>query len=235
MNYRTPERRIALAASYVLGTQGAGARRRMRQLLVQDAALRLEVEHWESCLQPLTTLVPPVEPPRRLWSRINAQVATLPIPSRVKPESRMTELWRSLGVWRLATAALAVWVLMLQGPLKPAQPSLVSGRYLALLQDQQARTVLVVDGPQRDWIRVRVVAGTPAAPKGHDWQLWGLPSAGAPQALGLIRGESVLVHLSAADSQHPPPAFAVSLEPEGGSPTGAPTGPVLYSGKLMTL
>ena len=28
------------------------------------------------------------------------------------------------------------------------------------------------------------------------------------------------------------PALAVSLEPAGGSPTGAPTGPVLYSGKV---
>jgi len=28
-------------------------------------------------------------------------------------------------------------------------------------------------------------------------------------------------------------AFAVSLEPAGGSPTGAPTGPVLYVGKLV--
>jgi len=28
------------------------------------------------------------------------------------------------------------------------------------------------------------------------------------------------------------PALAVSLEPPGGSPTGAPTGPVLYSGSI---
>ena len=28
--------------------------------------------------------------------------------------------------------------------------------------------------------------------------------------------------------------FAISLEPQGGSPTGAPTGPVLYTGKLVT-
>ena len=27
--------------------------------------------------------------------------------------------------------------------------------------------------------------------------------------------------------------FAISLEPQGGSPTGAPTGPVLYTGKLV--
>lgn len=28
------------------------------------------------------------------------------------------------------------------------------------------------------------------------------------------------------------PALAVSLEPPGGSPTGQPTGPVLYSGAI---
>jgi anti-sigma-K factor RskA len=28
------------------------------------------------------------------------------------------------------------------------------------------------------------------------------------------------------------PALAVSLEPPGGSPTGKPTGPVLYSGAI---
>ena len=31
------------------------------------------------------------------------------------------------------------------------------------------------------------------------------------------------------------PALAVSLEPAGGSPTGLPTGPVLYSGPLQKL
>ena len=31
------------------------------------------------------------------------------------------------------------------------------------------------------------------------------------------------------------PALAVSLEPPGGSPTGLPTGPVLYSGPIQRL
>jgi len=29
--------------------------------------------------------------------------------------------------------------------------------------------------------------------------------------------------------------LAVSVEPTGGSPTGQPTGPVVYSGKLLSL
>ncbi len=28
-------------------------------------------------------------------------------------------------------------------------------------------------------------------------------------------------------------SLAVSVEPKGGSPTGSPTGPVIYSGKLV--
>lgn len=32
-----------------------------------------------------------------------------------------------------------------------------------------------------------------------------------------------------------PIALAVSLDPKGGSPTGRPTGPVLYQGALATL
>jgi len=31
------------------------------------------------------------------------------------------------------------------------------------------------------------------------------------------------------------PALAVSLEPRGGSPTGLPTGPVLYTGPVQRL
>ena len=33
----------------------------------------------------------------------------------------------------------------------------------------------------------------------------------------------------------PSAALAVSLEPPGGSPTGKPTGPVLYQGRLLAL
>ena len=97
--------------------------------------------------------------------------------------------------------------------------------------------MLVLDGPQRDWIRVRVMAGAvaPAPGTGRDWQLWGLPTSGAPQPLGLVRGDMVMMHLSPDELPQPPAAFAISLEPQGGSPTGKPTGPVLYSGKLMTL
>ncbi len=62
-------------------------------------------------------------------------------------------------------------------------------------------------------------------------ELWAAAGTGAPRSLGLISasGASVFGRTRLPEgTDH----LAVSLEPPGGSPTGAPTGPVLYVGKL---
>ena len=73
------------------------------------------------------------------------------------------------------------------------------------------------------------------APSGHDYQLWALHGA-TPASLGVIktdaRGRAVL-HLENAGDPATLAAFAVSLEPAGGSPNpAAPSGPVVMLGKL---
>ena len=62
-------------------------------------------------------------------------------------------------------------------------------------------------------------------------ELWAVPGQGAPRSLGLISasGASVVKKNKVPAGTA---ALAVSLEPPGGSTTGAPTGPVLYVGKL---
>ena len=67
------------------------------------------------------------------------------------------------------------------------------------------------------------------------FELWALPQSGPPQALGVIpRGDLVRVPLAnpADETLSNIPTLAVSVEPPGGSPTGKPTGPVLYSGRI---
>jgi anti-sigma-K factor RskA len=64
------------------------------------------------------------------------------------------------------------------------------------------------------------------------YELWALPGSGAaPVSLGLMpkTGRSTLQlndaqRLALSRSKQ----IAISLEPPGGSPTGAPTGPVLF-------
>lgn len=64
-------------------------------------------------------------------------------------------------------------------------------------------------------------------------ELWSVPAQGAPRSLGLIssRAATVVQRGKLLDGTS---ALAVSLEPAGGSPTGAPTGPILYVGKLTS-
>ena len=68
------------------------------------------------------------------------------------------------------------------------------------------------------------------APAGRNLQLWYVGAAG-PKPLGLVGAAPIRVMLPPGTS--PEGTLAVSVEPPGGSPTGQPTGPVIYSGKLI--
>jgi anti-sigma-K factor RskA len=67
---------------------------------------------------------------------------------------------------------------------------------------------------------------------GRALELWAVPATGAPRSLGLVqtRGATTLLR---AQLLRDTAAFAVSVEPTGGSPTGAPTGPIVSLGKLQ--
>lgn len=73
--------------------------------------------------------------------------------------------------------------------------------------------------------------GAVAVGAGKDLELWALPP-GAQRALPLGVLPAGGLHVAMANLLHPNTRLMVSLEPQGGSPTGQPTGPVLYSGAL---
>jgi anti-sigma-K factor RskA len=74
---------------------------------------------------------------------------------------------------------------------------------------------------------------------GTAWELWMIPAAGAnPVSLGLINThetQTVVVPPALRSVANSALALAMSVEPEGGSPTGLPTGPVLYQGPCLRL
>ena len=73
------------------------------------------------------------------------------------------------------------------------------------------------------------------APSGRDYELWGLHPDG-PRSLGLVRADAsgrAIVKLEDTGDPNTLQAFAISLEPEGGSPNpNAPSGPVVMVGKV---
>jgi anti-sigma-K factor RskA len=69
----------------------------------------------------------------------------------------------------------------------------------------------------------------------RDYELWALPEGGAPVSLGLLPATGRVerdLGPGQRDALRRATKVAVSLEPAGGSPTGAPTGPVLYVADL---
>jgi anti-sigma-K factor RskA len=235
MNYTRPELADRLAAEYVLGTLRGPARRRFAALLPAHPVLRAAVSHWEQTLHPLAAVVAPTPPPARVWQAIEAQVHGGGPTRAAAPAAGKEAWWRTLGFWRgwagLATACALVLGVLLRQPPAPGLPPVV----VVLAPAQGAADAGVgafVAGIGGDGRQVVVKPLRPVALQAdHDLELWAVPKQGAPRSLGLIavdrptalRRDKVLDGVA---------AFAVSLEPPGGSPTGAPTGPILYSGSL---
>lgn len=255
MDYGRPLLADRLAAEYVLGTLRGPARRRFQALLAGHPALRAAVRGWEARLLPLGVSIPPVEPPPHVWSAIEQRAFPADRPATAPPR-----WWQRLGLWQgLSAAGLAAVVLLLsaRSPLAPEPPAPLAeapppprlaelpaapppaSPPLLLVLDPQAApagrrlpvlrfaAALSADGRA---LVLRPLTEARLAPD-RALELWAVPAAGAPRSLGLVSvddGTTVLQALQVEGTS----ALAISLEPAGGSPTGAPTGPVLAVGAL---
>jgi anti-sigma-K factor RskA len=113
----------------------------------------------------------------------------------------------------------------------PKQRNLVA----VLQKDAQSPAFLVSVDVDNKLMTVRPVAAEHQS--GKSFELWIIhDSLGKPRSLGVVDDPSVIrpAQLAAYDKSVIESAtLAISLEPEGGSPTGDPTGPVLYAGKMI--
>jgi len=228
-----PEDYDLLAAEYVLGVLDATESAAVEALAAQEDSVVVSIEQWQNRLAPLALVASPVAPPDALWPRIAASIGGFVEPAAAPATAEVIgfprRAWNSTGVWRAATvAALALaaafaGIALLQRPAPPAQ-------FAAALVPASAPAPVFLAETQPDGsILVRPLTRV-AVDSGKDLELWALPrGATRPVSLGVLPaiGKHVPGDLARADTQ-----LLVSLEPQGGSPTGLPTGPVLYAGTL---
>jgi anti-sigma-K factor RskA len=234
MNFRNkPELQERLAAEYALGTLRGPARARFRRWLREDAALARAVAEWEARLVPMAQTVAPKRPPARVWREIEARLG----PAKGGAVSRRGFFWRGLALAASGAAAAFVFMTVVLPP-RPATP----GSYVALLSDPKTQKPVLMVTARRDGTQMRLRTLDPAiAVSDASLELWALPKGGKPKSLGLVSdpaqpgaNRSLLQLAAIADKTlSDVPMLAVSLEPRGGSPTGAPTGPVLYAGPCV--
>ncbi len=228
MDYSRPDLADRLAADYVVGTLRGGARRRFEALLPAHPVLRSAVRSWQTRLMPLTHAVPPVMPPQRVWVSIDQHLfgmaAKVPSVSQV-----VQRWWERLGLWQGLSAAASVAAIGLGVALSlpaPIQPPVV-----VVLSPNQSETRFVasVSADGRSLVLKPIDGVTLTASQAYE--LWALPPSGAPRSLGLVSAKGGTT-VQRAQLLKDTAAFAVSIEPPGGSPTGAPTGPVVSVGKI---
>ncbi|NPU69498.1 hypothetical protein HL667_31150 [Bradyrhizobium sp. 83012] len=117
----------------------------------------------------------------------------------------------------------------------PAAPQ-PSAQFVALLQKDAASPafILTVDAGSKSYTVRRVGA---APEPGKSFELWLVSDKlQRPRSLGVIGGSDFTSRpvLSAYDADTVNRAtYAVTVEPEGGSPTGQATGPIVFTGKLI--
>ena len=236
MNYRDPQTRAALAAEYVLGTLQGRARQRFEKLMAADFALRREVERWQDDLYPtLVEALPQRKPSKRVWRKIARQIK----PEKAKKPGK--SFWDSLDFWRIwgsiASTAMLVLVLYVAldlGRQLPITPPTLN--FVTIINDADNRPAWLVQiDHHTGQLAVQTLQAQSLAAD-RSFELWLLPGADQPpQSLGLIQAQGLVALTLTPDVQAGLPnaaGLAVSLEPAGGSPTGLPTGPVLYQGAL---
>jgi anti-sigma-K factor RskA len=200
-------------------------------------------------------LVLPETPPPAPAETAAVETAAAPEPGNVIAFPAPARRWRNIAsaMTAIAAALIALVVTQVVRPdllpdsIRPkprtqvvevkAPPAAAPAQYVAVLQKDGGSPafILTVDGATRNFT-VRKVGDTTAEP-GKSFELWLISDKlGPPRSLGVIGSGDFTAspRLASYDGDIVKnAAYAVTVEPSGGSPDGKPTLPPLFAGKLI--
>ena len=183
------------------------------------------------------------------------ETAAAPEPGNVVAFPAPVRRWRNIATAMTAIAAALIALVVTQvvrpdllpDSIRPtprtqvvevkAPPAPAPAQYVAVLQKDGGSPafILTVDGATRNFT-VRKVGDTTAEP-GKSFELWLISDKlGPPRSLGVIGNGDFTAspRLASYDADIVRnAAYAVTVEPSGGSPDGKPTLPPVFAGKLI--
>ncbi|VVE87077.1 anti-sigma factor [Pandoraea bronchicola] len=228
-------------AEYALGVLSADERRELEREAGENPLIQTRLHQWQTRIALLAEDVAPVEPPPRVWQRIQRDLG---VPFGVRPVLQTTApstWWDNLRLWRWLGLGASVATLVLLavnfGSLIQTGPSTtVASPYMVATiarQDGVAHWTATVD--TRRAAMVVVPADKTVIAAGRATELWLIPPNAKPIALGVFPSDqpaSMALSPEILAQMGNNAMLAVSIEPPGGSPTGQPTGPVVATGAV---
>jgi anti-sigma-K factor RskA len=236
----------AMAADYVMGLLDGAEHAAAERRLATDDGFAGAVSAWRERLADLDATAEEIQPGPALWQRIVATTETTPRDDAraARPALSGAALWNSLRFWRgagiggavatLLFAAILTSTLMTSRQLRNDLTALAQRKplYVAVLVNdvtKEAGAVVNVFASGRvDLIPLRSI-DVPAGRTLQVWTLW--DRAVGPKSIGLTgQSRALQLDLGSLPETVPDQLFEITLEPEGGSPIGRPTGPILFKG-----
>ncbi len=254
-----PQHLQALAAEFALGLLSGGEVEQASEHVASNPAFAAEVERWRRHFSGFDRTAPMATLPPDLWSRIEASLGEgsladdapsletsrsqelrdsgrLPVSSgEAAADSRRRLagwIWSNLAFWRIgAIAAATAAIVITMGLGSQLQRARSAPVLVAILQTPDNQTAAVVNAfaDGRTELVPLTAFTVPAGKVLEVWTLWDRQVG--PRSVGLLQAMSAsrlkLDNLPLGANQ----LFEITLEPEGGSPIGRPTGPILAIGR----
>jgi anti-sigma-K factor RskA len=252
-----------LAGEYVAGLLEGPAETAFEARLAAEPALAEAVARWRARFAEIDASAAPVVPDAAFWHRIETALATAPdlppqaaaataavtstpavaprpvtAPPTAPPPPRtggLADWWHSLTLWRgfaaVATAAAIVLAVGLgRMALAPPPPT-----YIAVLVAETGEIGAVVNVFADGTAELLPLENVPV-PSGRALEVWTKWSdERGPVSIGLLdRPRTVRLSTGGLPETRPEQLFEITLEPATGSPTGRPTGPILFKGNAAT-
>lgn len=219
-----------LAAEFALGVLQGEARDAFARRLAGHPGLAANVRFWEEHFSQLAEEIAPVAPPQHVLARVEDRLFS------PRQRAQRPGLWNSLGFWRgLAVASLVAVVAVGAWNFRPQEQGAGQALVAEVAGDQGLVRLVAFYDEKTGELRLNRTEGAAAA--GRSFELWLIAGQDAPVSLGVLpAGNSSRATVPPAlRGKLPNGVLAISDEPQGGSPTGAPTGAVLATGKLTVI
>ena len=213
----------ALAGEYVLGLMSMQDAAAFQQRLNSEPALRSLVRDWQEGFVTLTDDIQPVQPPSRVWRGLQGRL----FGGQAGPR------WLMGAIPSALVAALVVLLLVVPPTGLVRAPS--NPLYHIDLASEDGTLVLAAGYDGETGELYVIPERAPEAGTAHE--LWIIAGNNPPVSMGLLPADAPARIAVAPEvaAQFDGAVLAISVEPPGGSPTGAPTGPVIATGGVQTL